>query len=368
MAQHRRETDMLREFEDQVRATELPPTVNAATLLETEPPEPDQIMEDTFDVGDKVAIIASSKLRKTFFLLQMLISIAAGRPFLNWEIAKPRRILHVQFEIQDHHYHRRVKRMAKTMGITSADLGDRFVILNARGLGIAGPEGIEKIGQIAAVIKPDIISFDPLYKVATGAENAAEDLKGILNSFDKLAKETGAAILYVHHDTKGNSGDKDVRDRGAGSNVLGRDYDAAIILTPHAQEPDTAVVETLLRNYRPQEPFAIQWTEDEETGGYRFEERPDILPEKKTSQTRPQAPALTIYLPAAASILGTEEMEIAPFKESFKRKTGLGDTRIKNFMSWATAGGNPYLITREERGIGKHKKWVKIGRSVSGEN
>lgn len=355
------------EFEDQERATELPTTVNAATLLESEPPEPDQIMEDTFDAGDKIAIIASSKLRKTFFLLQMLLSIAAGRPFLSWHISKPRRILHVQFEIQDHHYHRRVKRMSKATGITSADLGDRFNILNARGLNIAGQDGIEKIGLIAAAINPEIISFDPLYKVATGAENAAEDLKGILNCFDKLAKKTGAAILYVHHDTKGNSGDRDVRDRGAGSNVLGRDYDAAITLTPHATEPDAAVIETLLRNYRPQEPFTVQWIEDEETGGYRFDERPDIRAEKKTSKTRTQAPALSVFLPDATSTLRDEEMEIAPFKEAFKKQSGLSDNRIKDFMAWAVAGGNPYLITREERSKGLHKKWVKVGRNLNDE-
>lgn len=350
------------------QAGELPATVNVADWLESEPPDPDQIITDTFDVGDKVALIASSKLRKTFFLLMFLLCLAAGRSFLSWRIPKPRRILHIQFEVQGHHYHRRVKRMAKAVEIKSADLGDRFHVLNARGLGLSGPAGIAKIGLLAAAIKPDIISFDPLYKVATGAENAAEDLKGILNSFDELAKATDAAILYVHHDSKGNSGDKDVRDRGAGSNVLGRDYDAAITITPHAQETDTAVVETLLRNYRPQEPFTIQWIEDKETGGYRFEERPDILPEKKTSLTRPQAPALSEYLPAATSILNAEEMEIAPFKELFKQRTGLGDTRIKNFMAWATAGGNPYLITREERGIGIHKKWIKNGRSANGES
>ncbi|MEI7672285.1 MAG: AAA family ATPase [Deltaproteobacteria bacterium] len=355
------------EFGDQVRATELPTTVSAATLLDSIPPDPDQIMEDTFDVGDKVAFIASSKLKKTFFLLQFLLCLAAGRSFLSWRIPKPRRILHVQFEIQDHHFHRRVKKMAKALGITSADLGDRFHILNARGLGIAGQEGIEKIGLIAARTNPEIISFDPLYKVATGAENAAEDLKGVLDCFDKLAKETGAAILYVHHDPKGNSGDRDVRDRGAGSNVLGRDYDACITMTPHATETDAAIVETLLRNYRPQEAFTVQWIEDEETGGYRFEERPDIRPEKKTSQTKRKPPALTFYLPEALSVLGVEEMEIALFKEAFKKQTGLGNSMIEEFLKWAVAGANPYLVTREKRGKGMHKKWVKMERSLGDE-
>lgn len=358
---------MLSEFEGQARAADGQVTgiVNAADWLDSDPPEPDQIMENTFDAGDKIAIIASSKLRKTFFLLQMLLSMAAGRPFLSWPISKPRRILHVQFEIQGHHYHRRLKRMCKALGITSADLGDRFHILNARGLGIAGQEGIEKIGLLAVAVNPEIISFDPLYKVATGAENAAEDLKGILNCFDELAKKTGAAILYVHHDPKGNSGDRDVRDRGAGSNVLGRDYDAAITLTPHATETETVVIETLLRNYRPQEPFTIQWIEDEETGGYRFDERPDIRPEKKTSSTKQPTPAFPTYLPDALTVLGDSEMEIAPFKESFKKISGLSDNRIRDFLSWAVSGGNPHITTRAEKGRGKNKKWVKFQGSLT---
>ena len=357
--------DYQKEVEDQLLAIELPTTVSASDLLQTEPPEPDQIMVDTFDVGDKIALIASSKLRKTFFLLMFLLCLATGRSFLSWQIPKPRRILHVQFEIQGHHFHRRVKRMGKALGITPADLGDRLHILNARGLGLAGQVGIDIIGRLAASLNAEVISLDPLYKIATGGENQAEDMKGILNGFDGLAKKTGAAILYVHHDTKGNSGDRDVRDRGAGSNVLGRDYDAAITLTPHATEDDTAVVETLLRNYRPQSPFAIQWIEDEETGGYRFDTRPDIRPEKKTSKTRQQAPALSTYLPAAISTLADGELEIAPFKEAFKKQTGISDNRIKDFLTWAVSGPNPYLTTREKRGKGLNKKWVKIVRDNS---
>jgi RecA-family ATPase len=100
--------------------------------------------------------------------------------------------------------------------------------------------------------KPEVIFFDPLYKLNEGVENAAEDMRTILAAFDMVAEETGAAIVYVHHDTKGNPGDRDIRDRGAGSNVLGRDYDACMTLTSHAQEDEAIVVDVLLRNYKPQ--------------------------------------------------------------------------------------------------------------------
>lgn len=340
--------------------------VNAADWLQTEPPLPDQILEDTFDAGDKLAIIGSSKLRKSFFLLMLLLCLAAGRDFLKWRITKPRRVLHCQFEIKDLHFHRRIKRMARAMGITSDDLGDRLHIINARGMGICGPEGIERIQKTAMNFHPEVISFDPLYKLTTGIENDAQDSKIILNAFDTLAEQTGAAPIYVHHDAKGSPGDRDIRDRGAGSNVLGRDYDACITLTAHSQDPDSAVVETLLRNYRPQEPFTITWKADE-NGGYRFEMSPDMLAEKKTSKTKSPPPPFPTYLPTAEKILGKEEMEIALFKVSFKTQTSLSDRRVRDFIAWACAGGNPYLSTREERAYKMNKKWVRWTRKTINE-
>ena len=335
---------------------------NVSEWMQTPPDTPDQIITDTLDTGDKLAIIGSSKMRKSFFMVMLMICIAAGRDFLNWCIPKPRRVVLIQLEIQSAHFHKRIRNVAKALGIKPADLGDRFHVINCRGLGVEGQEGIELIGRVVEGYRPELICFDPLYKIAIGAENAIEDAKLILKGFDELIENTGAAVAYVHHDPKGQSGDRDIRDRGAGSNVIGRDYDACITLTPHVSDPDAAVIETMLRNYRPQEPFTALWIEDEETGGYRFESRSDIIPEKKTSKTRKQAPDLPVYLPAAVSILNNEEMEVASFKESFKKQTGLSDNRIKDFLAWATSGGNPHIITREDRGKGLHKKWVKMSK------
>lgn len=188
--------------------------IKAVDWINIEPPKPDQILTDLFDAGDKAAIIGSSKLRKSFFLFQMIICLATGQPFLDFAIPKARRAAYIQFEIRDHHAHRRFNRICNALNVTATDLADRLLILNARGLGISGPQGLERLTQSLADFRPEVIGFDPLYKLATGVENAAEDMKTILSAFDRLAEQTGAAIIYIHHDPKGSPGDKDIRDRG----------------------------------------------------------------------------------------------------------------------------------------------------------
>ena len=358
---------MMDEFEQQIVRTELPQPVNASELLNTEPVKPDQIIKDFIDVRDKLAVIGSSKLRKTFFMLQMLLCMAAGRDFLSWVIPKARRIFHVQYEVQIHHYHRRVRNMAKTLHILPDDLQDRFQILNARGLGLSGLEGIEKIVKIVKPFEPEIISFDPLYKVAAGAENDARDAKIILDAFDKLAENTGAAILYIHHDAKGFSGDRDIRDRGAGSNVIGRDYDACITLTPHAAHENAAVVDVLLRNYRPQEPFVALWAEDDETNGYCFELGVNIAPTKKTSANgkAQNLPALDTYLPAAMELLKQKPLDIKVFDDLFRTNTGMTFERTKAFRKWATGLTIPQFETIEKRGRGEHIKLIGTPAQIS---
>jgi len=231
-----------------------PPAIDADEWLGKEPETPDQVLAATFDVGDKAVLIAPSKLRKSFFFMQLMISLSAGETFLAWQVPKARRCLLVQFEIRAHHCHRRVKTMAKRMGVT--DIRHNLHIINARGLPL--DDVFAAVLHYAELYKIEVLAFDPFYKMHTGDENSAEDVKPLLQRFDEIAERTGAAVLYVHHDPKGASGEKNIRDRGAGSNVVSRDYDACFTLTPGKRDGDVTA-ECLMRNYRPQEPVALHW-------------------------------------------------------------------------------------------------------------
>ncbi len=351
----------LKEFEDQMREADGQKVLSLKKAAEwlTEPlTAVDPIVEGIFDVGDKLVVIGSSKSRKTFFKLQLIICLAAGRPFLGWSVPRPRRVLHVQFEVQAHHYQRRLISMCQALGITADDLGDRMHILNARGSGLSGCKAIEEIKTYAEITNPDLITIDPLYKILEGDENSngRDGMKGTLAAIDELAETFEAAVGYVHHDPKGSVGERAVIDRGAGGGILARDFDSSLVITPHASEDDSYVIELVLRNYRPQEPKVIKW-EESDTGAYCFTLSTGIAPTKMTSKTK-RVTHLSDYLPIALGIL-RDEMSITDFKAEFKARSGLGDNRIRDFVNWATAGNSPPLITREERGNRRHEKWIR---------
>ena len=91
-------------------------------------------------------------------------------------------------------------------------------------------------------------------------ENAAGDISELCNELERIAVETGAAVFYVAHFSKGNQAAKEAIDRISGSGVWARDADTIITLTKHKEEQDNAfTVDLILRNLPEQPPFVVAW-------------------------------------------------------------------------------------------------------------
>lgn len=274
----------------------------------------DPLVEGLFDVGDKVVIIGKSKTRKSFFALQLLLSCVTGQSFLGLEIPQFRKALLIQYEIKEAHFHRRLERMCDSLGILPQNLMGRFSIINARGQDINKAQVIEYIKQSGA----EIVLFDPLYKLMEGAENAVEDFKPILKWFDEIAEATKAAILYVHHDKKGFVGEQDTADRGAGSSILGRDFDASFYLTPH-ENKDLVVLQALTRNYAPRPDTSIQWL----NGSFVSSE--ELVRIKTSRSPRADKPKLEDWEPSALSLL--QDINQLPVTEFIQKLNDMGASK-----------------------------------------
>ena len=329
----------------------LPVVVDASTYAMHEPPQVDAILESMFDAGDKFVLIGSSKARKTFFLLMLALSLSAGlERFLCWTIPKRRRVLVIQFEIKSVHYHRRVHRACKAMNLAPKAIEAWLFIVNARG----APISLDQIAALAKQIGAEVVILDPLYKLLEGDENSAQDMKPLLAGFDRLAETTGAAIIYAHHNGKGFAGDRDTRDRGAGSGVLARDFDAAAYLTDHAGDEGLLVLSTLLRNYPGTDPVSIAWEE----GQFVLSAEAPI---ERTSRNRQASAARKVgideHIPTAMGLVRNAALLVSVFKERL-RTAGLTREMTRAVVDMLTSGDDPQLATFESRAFKKHEKWI----------
>lgn len=256
------------------------PVANAADWLNGEPPPPTFILKNVFEVGNRVLFVGASKTRKSFLSLQLAVCLASENDFVGLTVTKPHRVLLVNLENAEAWQHRRLFAMCATLDINSSMLGDRLAILNGRGKGA----DLAKIEAEAIRHRAEVVILDPLYKLDGGAdESDMAERKQLISRLEVLNERTNAAIVYVHHDAKGRPGDRDIRDRGAGSSIINRDVDATLALTPwgNKEDPDAGrliVLSVLSRNAPPHADMALVF----ESGAFTAD--PERAPCKATSQ------------------------------------------------------------------------------------
>jgi hypothetical protein len=236
---------------------DLPEPIDAAEFLATPLDLPDELVEGIIDKGCKFALGGASKAKKTWTLLDLAISVATETLWLGRKTKKGK-VLFLNFEIRTPHWHRRLEKVAAAKGVKLEP--GQIVLWNLRGYAGDFRILIPKIITYAREKGFDLIIVDPIYKIyCTGAdENSTGEMAELMNGLERIAVQTGAAIGYGSHFSKGNQSAKNAIDRISGSGVYGRDPDALLIFTEH-DEPDAFTVEPILRDFAPVESFVVRW-------------------------------------------------------------------------------------------------------------
>ncbi len=232
----------------------LPPIRSAAELLSNPPPKPPEIVEGLLHQSCKMVVGGASKSNKTWVLLDLAISVAAGAPWWGF-LTKPGRVLYVNLELGAAFFAERIKSVAAAKNVDPSETLD---VWNLRGHAADFDELLPKIIQRAGQ-QYSLIVLDPTYKLlGRRDENRAGDIASLLNGVERLAVETGAAIAFGAHFSKGNQAGKESMDRIGGSGVFARDPDTILTMTRHEQD-GAFTVEPILRNHAPIKPFVIDW-------------------------------------------------------------------------------------------------------------
>jgi hypothetical protein len=234
----------------------LPEIIDSTKFMAAPLPLPPELIQGLLHKGSKLALGGSSKSFKTWTLLDLALSVSHGQKWLGRETITSK-VLYVNFEIQDHVWQRRIEAVAHSKGIALSK--DSIHLWNLRGHAADYRSLIPKIAQRTRSENYSLIILDPIYKLyGSTDENAAGDVAELLNSMERLAVDTGAAIAFGTHFAKGNASTKEAIDRISGSGVFARDPDTLLIFTKH-EEQDAFSVEPILRNFAPVEPFVVRW-------------------------------------------------------------------------------------------------------------
>lgn len=240
------------------QADDLPDIQNLETVLSTDIPElAPELVHGVLRKGHKMLIAGPSKAGKSFALIELAIAISEGTKWMGYKCEQGR-VLYINFEIDPPSFIHRVIDVYAAKSLKQVETNN-FDMLHLRGqasdLTKLAPKIIHKMKDqsYAAII------LDPIYKVISGDENSAADMGKFCNQLDRLAAETGAAVIYCHHFSKGAQGGKKAMDRASGSGVFGRDPDAVVTLT------DLEVTEEIL-TYLDQnfEQLAPEWRTSKE--------------------------------------------------------------------------------------------------------
>lgn len=243
----------MRDAEDELRAIGLIPE-DAAEFVTRQIEEPVWIIPDMLAKHYQAALYGKSKSKKTFFGLQLSLSVATGTPFLKWQINTPHNVAYFNLELMPYFFQERMRKQLAALNLEYPK--DRLTIFNLRGRAelLRETVNLRNDSPFVKYIKTkniDLAVIDPRYKLMQGQEdeNTAAGLRALLKFRTALAD--ACAVLLIGHDPKSDISGKEKVSRGAGSYTAIADDDATFLLTPNTnggEGVDAVTVQTIHRN------------------------------------------------------------------------------------------------------------------------
>ena len=206
----------------------LPDSENLHDALLNLPPLAPELIFGVLRKGHKMLLSGPSKAGKSFALIELCVAIAEGGDWLGLHCAEGS-VLYVNLELDRASCLHRFADVYESIGIDkSSRHPERIEIWNLRGSSTPMDKLAPKLIRRASKKNFTAVIIDPIYKVITGDENSADQMSLFCNQFDKICNELNCAVIYCHHHSKGQQGQKRSMDRASGSGVFARDPDALL--------------------------------------------------------------------------------------------------------------------------------------------
>lgn len=246
--------------------------VPASGLMVSFPELRPEVVRGLLRVGETMNIIAPPKVGKSWLVMDLALSIAAGIPWLDTYPTVKGEVL-----LLDNELHRETSAWRFRKMVDEAGRVERSGRLECRrrGYGAEAANGVtvrnlrgelrdlSSLGQWIRALprgKYKLIVLDAFYRFMPREwdENDNGTMSAVYNLIDSYAASLGAAVVCIHHASKGNQSGKAVTDVGAGAGAQSRAVDTHLVLRAH-EEADAIVLDTAARSFPPIEPRCFRW-------------------------------------------------------------------------------------------------------------
>lgn len=240
------------------------------------------LVEGLLRKGHKAVYSSASKAGKSWAALNLAVAVCTGSSWMGFHCEQGP-VLYVNFEIDPASFAHRCETVAReawqrTCGDKGQEEYERAVASNLRVLNYRGQSCESKDFAEAIIREADripnlaLVVIDPLYMFSDADENSAKETKDVMAQLDRICEDSGAALMFVHHYTKGKPGQKSAMDRFSGSGVFARSPDAVIDVAPlHVDQDNAELVgeldgavplrlEASLREFAPMAPVNVLYS------------------------------------------------------------------------------------------------------------
>lgn len=203
------------------------PLLSFHDIIKDTLPPVDWLIEPIIANGDRVVVYGQFGSLKSWLLLHLGLSVAAGQPWLStFDIPTPQSVLYVDEEMSVRTLRRRIKRLAMGSRPESEPLS--FRVLSQPGITFDARGAAALLTGLAQQsCNPNLILIETLRRVLHGSENDAEAVSAFWKNIEPL-RASGKTVIISHHMRKPyKEGEQNSRYRASGSTDILAGADSA---------------------------------------------------------------------------------------------------------------------------------------------
>ena len=195
------------------------------------PPKKKPIIMNYLREGEAMLLSGNPKAGKSFLIVQLAIAVATGSKWIGITCQK-KPVLYIDGELSPEMTGERIRDIREKMGVNY--LPEDLHIINTKKEDVTLRDVADDF--VHGVRKEEVVIIDPLYMFLNSDENDNSQMKKEMEQIKRISA-TGAAVIVVHHMSKGIQSGKMSIDRASGAGVLGRFFDSILTLNLLNKEP-----------------------------------------------------------------------------------------------------------------------------------